>query len=583
MRRFPPFFLLPTVMLLIGACINVPEIQQVVEEPDAGAPALQVRLGLSRTHTKDSVDVTVELSRQIPQSVELLLNGHVVANLLPPYKLRMETQDLKEGTHEMFARVVLESGVALSEPRQLTVDRTAPTWASRKPLPNARFVPVNSEVQAVFSEALDPTTVNASTVQLFVGAEPTPANVSLSSAGTVVIVKPTSRFPVDVRVKVTVGATVTDLAGNALQPETEEWSWVFPGFIPLGEPLLSDARAMSSAFLELQVDWEDRPIVAWAESSQASVYVRRWSGERWEQLGSSLKASPTANIWKVILRIGADGQPVVAWGDGASATIYVRRWDGTEWGAVGSPIQGPSESYLRELGMDGSGRWLVGGAVTTEGRTRLLMWQWQNGQWDPLDTGIQIDPPNMFRGANMLLHGAKNPILIWGEGRDYNLESVRIQRREGGAWKAISPQLLTLGGGWNVDGEGRLLHALSYEPGMYLWREDGGNWSSVAPVLESPFPGGPIGAVGQLVFDSAGMPVVLMNEAESPGQTATLYVCRLRDGKWEQLGGLLRPQLPDEKPAERVLGLSKSGKPFLMTSEHKSFTLMPARVYVPNE
>ncbi|QSQ11470.1 Ig-like domain-containing protein [Myxococcus landrumensis] len=583
MRRFPPFFLLPAVVLLVGACINVPDVQQVVEEPDAGAPALQVRLELSRTHTKGSVDVTVELSRQVPQSVELLLNGHVVANLLPPYKLRMETQDLKEGTHEMFARVVLDSGVALSEPRQLTVDRTAPTWASRKPLPNARFVPVNSEVQAVFSEALDPATVNASTVQLFVGAEATPANVSLSSAGTVVSVKPSSRFPVDVRVKVTVGAAVTDLAGNALQPETEEWSWVFPGFIPLGDPLLSDSRTMSSDLLELQVDGEDRPVVAWAESSQAAVYVRRWSGERWEQLGSSLKASPTANIWKVGLRMGVDGQPVVAWGDAASATVHVRRWDGTTWGAIGNPIQGPRDFSFYELGMDGSGRWLVGGMAPTEGQSRILMWQWLNGQWEPLDTGIQVDLPNRFKGADLLLHGAKNPILIWGEGRDYDLESVRIQRRDGETWKAIPPRLLTLSGGWNVDGEGRLLHALNHAPEGGLWREEGGSWSPVGPVVESPFPGGLVGAVGRLVFDSAGMPVVLMSGAESPGQTATLYVCRLRDGKWERMGGLLRPQLPDEKPAVRVLGLSKSGKPFLMTSEHKSFTLMPARVYVPNE
>ncbi|WXH29135.1 hypothetical protein WA016_03083 [Myxococcus stipitatus] len=583
MRRFPPFFILPAVVLLVGACINVPEVQQVVEEPDAGEPALQVRLGLSRAHTKDTVDVTVELSRPATQSVELLVNGHVVANLLPPYRFRMETQDLKEGVHELFARVVLDSGVALSEPRQLTVDRTPPTWVSRKPLPGARFVPVLPEVQAVFSEALDPTTVNASTIQLFAGAELTPANVSLSSEGTVVTVKPTSRFPVDVRGKVTVGSSVTDLAGNVLRAETEEWSWVVPGFIPLGEPLLSDSRNMQPTSLDLQVDAEGRPIVAWVESSQAAVYVRRWTGERWEQLGGSETTSPFANISKVALRFDSDGQPVVAWGDLMSSSVHVRRWNGAAWGAMGGPIQGHREFFFHELGMEGSGQWLVGGVTLIEGQYRLVMWQWQNGQWDTLDTGVQIDAPYTLRGVHLLLHSAKNPFLIWGEGRDYNLESVRIQRRDAGAWKAISPKFLTLGGRWNVDREGRLLHAVSYGQEIELWREEGGAWSRMGPILESVFPGGPNAEVGQLVFDSMGMPVVVISEAESQGQPDTLYVRRLRDGRWEQMGGLLRSQSPEERPSGRVLGMSKSGKLFLVTYEHKSAAMIPTQVYVSNE
>ncbi|QSQ11472.1 Ig-like domain-containing protein [Myxococcus landrumensis] len=583
MRRFPPLFILPSLLLLVGACINVPDVQQVVEEPDAGEPPLQVRLILSRAHTKDSVDVVVDLSRPTTENVELLVDGHIVASLPPPYRLRMETEGFKEGVHELIARVVRDSGVALSEPRQLTVDRTPPSWVSRTPRPGAHLVPVRPEVQAVFSEALDPTTVNASTIQLSVGAEPMPANVSLSSEGTVVTVRPVSPFPVDVRVKVTAGLEVTDLAGNVLRPASDEWNWDVPGFLPLGDALLSDSPSTQPGGVDLQVDAEGRPVVAWIEISEPALYVRRWSGGTWASLGTPLALAPTTYSGQVTLRFGTDGQPVISWRNDFSSSIHVRRWNGTAWAEMGSPIPNPKGLMFHEMGMDASGRWLVGGMAQWSEDGQVLMWQWQNGQWESLNTGIRVEAPSAIWRGQLLLHGAKNPFLIWEQGRGSNFESLQVRRGEGGQWSTVSPKFQGLWGVLTVDREGRLLHAAGGGSRVEVWREDGGTWSPVGPIIEKSFPGGTTMNVGRLVFDSMGMPVSLVYESERPGQAETMYLRRLRDGKWERVGGFLRSYVSGGYPYVNAFGLSSAGRPFLLVNEMTSPEMKPIRVYVPNE
>jgi hypothetical protein len=87
------------------------------------------------------------------------------------------------------------------------------------------------------------------------------------------------------------------------------------------------------------------PYVAWQDgpSGDSEIYVRRWNGSTWEEVGAGsasdggISDSPDKAV-NPALAIAPDGMPYVAWEDEASgdAEIYVRRWSGSSWEEVGA-------------------------------------------------------------------------------------------------------------------------------------------------------------------------------------------------------------------------------------------------------
>jgi len=107
---------------------------------------------------------------------------------------------------------------------------------------------------------------------------------------------------------------------------------------------ISDTGGWSSA-PALAIALDGRPIVAWEDGNTGDrqVYVRRWNGTHWAEMGSGsatgggISDSSTDSEFPSIA-ITPDGQPTVAWEDGSSGDrqIYVRRWHGGRWEEVGA-------------------------------------------------------------------------------------------------------------------------------------------------------------------------------------------------------------------------------------------------------
>lgn len=110
-----------------------------------------------------------------------------------------------------------------------TSDTTAPTVISTTPATGATDVPINVQPTATFSEAMDPATVNAGTVDLRNAADAViPATISLNAAGTVATIAPTANLAYGATYTATIksGPTgVKDVAGNELA--TGDYSWIF--------------------------------------------------------------------------------------------------------------------------------------------------------------------------------------------------------------------------------------------------------------------------------------------------------------------------------------------------------------------
>jgi hypothetical protein len=100
-----------------------------------------------------------------------------------------------------------------------------------------------------------------------------------------------------------------------------------------------------SALPSIAVAPDGMPYVAWEDDSSGDmeIYVRRWNGTSWEEVGTGSASgggiSNNAGISEgPSLAIGPDGVPYIAWHDNSAVDyeIYVRRWNGTNWEEVGA-------------------------------------------------------------------------------------------------------------------------------------------------------------------------------------------------------------------------------------------------------
>ena len=102
------------------------------------------------------------------------------------------------------------------------LDTTAPVVVSTVPANLAVDVALNNNVAASFSEAMDPTTITASTFALTQGL--TPVLGSISYLGTTLTFNPSSDFTPSTTYTATVTTDATDLAGN---PLASDYVWTF--------------------------------------------------------------------------------------------------------------------------------------------------------------------------------------------------------------------------------------------------------------------------------------------------------------------------------------------------------------------
>src|SRR3954468_13718370 len=105
---------------------------------------------------------------------------------------------------------------------------------------------------------------------------------------------------------------------------------------PLGGPLdpLNDLRNDGVA---LAVDERDRPWIAWAAGSRsgAMVYVMRWSGAAWEDVGGTAQGALGGALGegegRISLSVLPGGRAIVAWIAEGQRAASAAEWDGEHW------------------------------------------------------------------------------------------------------------------------------------------------------------------------------------------------------------------------------------------------------------
>ncbi|MFA4844467.1 MAG: ice-binding family protein [Candidatus Margulisiibacteriota bacterium] len=125
-------------------------------------------------------------------------------------------------------------------------DTTAPTVSSTNPADLATGVPINRNITATFSEAMDPATITTATFTLTDGTTTVPCAVTY--AGTVAILNPTSDLAVNTTYEATITTGAKDLAGNALAV-AKTWTFTTGATTATGPELVNLGTAGSFVIL----------------------------------------------------------------------------------------------------------------------------------------------------------------------------------------------------------------------------------------------------------------------------------------------------------------------------------------------
>lgn len=141
---------------------------------------------------------------------------------------------LADGGYTVYVRATDSSANTTAEENHasdsFTVDTTAPTVVSQYPASGATGVAVDTLVTATFSEAMDASTVNASSFTLVIGSTPVSGSVSYESGTYTATFTPSADLTDDTVYTASLSTAVTDVAGNALAAAS---TWNFTtGVVP---------------------------------------------------------------------------------------------------------------------------------------------------------------------------------------------------------------------------------------------------------------------------------------------------------------------------------------------------------------
>jgi hypothetical protein len=367
------------------------------------------------------------------------------------------------------------------------------------------------------------------------------------------------------------------LAGCNLQPQPLEQpatalepqftGWQFLGTNPL------DVNASEYAGeSRVAVDIRGNPVVSWVETAGTSIniYVKRWTGSNWVQLGGALNVSAFEEGRQPSLAIDTSGNPVVSWTEtvGSSYNIYVKRWNGTSWLQLGGElnIDAGRQAFNPSLALDSSGNPVVSWQERDGISYSIYVKRWNGTIWMPVGTtSLDID---FFKDAqlpSLAIDSSGNPVVSWFEddGISYN---IYVKRWNGSSWvqlgtildvnsnqDAYAPSLAVVDSS-GVASSGNPVVSWVENGDIYVKRWSGTSWVQLGSSLNVTSAENP-----KLAVDLSGNPVVSWNDHTSSFDTPNnLYVKKWDGFSWVQVGGSLKVD-PNQHVLDTSLAVTFSG------------------------
>jgi hypothetical protein len=206
--------------------------------------------------------------------------------------------------------------------------------------------------------------------------------------------------------------------------------------------------------------------LAWSDKvdSNREIYVRRWNGNSWEEVGSGSASgggvsNTTTHSYDPSLAVAPNGIPYVAWHEDpgfAGGDIYVRRWNGSSWEEVGpgSASGGginQNDSRARHpslaIGLDGTP--YVAWDDTGDGITGIYIRRWNGSNWVEVGAGSASGSGISGNGQSSLTPAVAvapdNTVYVaWNY--DMETEEIYVKQWNGSNWLEAGNGAATGGG-----------------------------------------------------------------------------------------------------------------------------------------
>jgi hypothetical protein len=219
------------------------------------------------------------------------------------------------------------------------------------------------------------------------------------------------------------------------------------------------ANSGSSNIPAMVFDTSDHPVVAWMDRSMwiRRIYIRRFDGSQWQEFGvDSAQREGIARVesfyhrHRIALALDPWDNPVVAWSD--DGDIYLLRWNGSEWEELGGSGSGRGVSNRDDsdfdpavaVGPDGQPivAWSARTRTTSETKRHIYLRRWNGSVWEEMGgsaTGGGIsDSPGEAQWPSLAVDSLGNPIVAWDHFETYeHIRSIWIRRWNGVRWEEI--------------------------------------------------------------------------------------------------------------------------------------------------
>ena len=195
--------------------------------------------------------------------------------------------------------------------------------------------------------------------------------------------------------------------------------------------------------LSLELTSEGLPIVAFnmaGDPEGGSIHVYYWSDNEWKPFGLPIREDTATYLSFPALALDNGENPIIAFYTNTPQNIRARRWNGDTWENLGTTINTSTSSYSIEsirLTINKNNQpvafWIQ---RLSPGGTKILASQWNSGNWLPMASPSSTEQPGEPGPLNICRSPDNNPILSWGELDQTALTStVYIHHWTGGIWE----------------------------------------------------------------------------------------------------------------------------------------------------
>jgi len=224
-----------------------------------------------------------------------------------------------------------------------------------------------------------------------------------------------------------------------------------------------------SVYPSLAISPDGTPYVAWEDWSDGDyeIYVRRWNGKSWEEVGSGSTSgggisNNRGDSSGPALAVAPDGTPYAAWSDtsGGKWAVYVRRWNGSAWEEVGAGsasgggISGHTGYLMRlALAIAPDGTPYVAWEDPRSGNYEIYIRHWNGTAWEEVGTGSASgggishnDSRSRFPTLAVAPDGS--PYVTWEDVRGGSLAiaDIYVRRWNGSVWQEMGAASASGGG-----------------------------------------------------------------------------------------------------------------------------------------